>query len=215
MKDRQMLEVIVRHVNKHVGPVKNVLHWPGAEIVHVDILHVPPNRRRPFHTLLTCGMSERPMCPPAQAANDRYAELFLSLPASWPVRRGVVDPKHTWPVRELAELARLPHVNESWVWCGHTVGYPDENDEEPMAPGVPFSAWVIGPHLSLGHTACFVRARGRVIRYHSAIPIYRDELRVARTKGPDALFDRLARAKVSDIIDPRRPNVCARSRKAR
>jgi hypothetical protein len=190
----------------------HVLHWPGAEIVHVDILHVPPTRRRPCHTLLTSGMSERPMCPPAEVQDCRYAELFLSLPASWPVGPGLRSPQHAWPVRELTELARLPHINENWIWYGHTVGYPEPEDR--IIPGVRFSGWILGPHLSLGHDTSVFRCRGRTIRYHSAIPIYPEELELARSQGPEALFAKMAMERISDVVNVRRRNLCPSRRRA-
>jgi hypothetical protein len=116
----ELFERIVSHVETHVGPVAHVLHWPGPEIIHVDVLHVLPSACRPCHTLLTCGMSSRPMCPPAEAADCRYAELYLSLPPEWPIACGA-PMEVLWPVRELAEVARLPHLNENWIWTGSRV----------------------------------------------------------------------------------------------
>ena len=121
------------HLQRHVGPIAHVLHSPGPELLHLDIFHVPPTPRRRCHTLFTCGMSQRPMCPPDAAGDCRFAELYLSLPPDWRVGPGRATEDAIWPLRELGELARLPHVSESWLWTGHTVAAPDP--EERITPG--------------------------------------------------------------------------------
>jgi hypothetical protein len=146
------------------------------------------------------------MCPPDEAADCRYAELYLSLPASWPIGRSRPGEDTAWPLRELGDLARLPHFNESWLWTGHTVGSPDP--EERITHTAEFTGWIVGPHLSLGHDPCVFRFRKRTIWIHSVIPIYKEEMELARECGCDELFDRLADAGVSDVIDPKRRNVC-------
>jgi hypothetical protein len=223
-----LLHEVVAHVERHVGAISNVVHPLGDSLVHVDVLHVRPSAKRRCHTLVTCGMSRRPMCPPEAAKDCRHAELYMSLPADWPVpsdeeaRRwrpcshclkthpssaDIAELAWFWPFLELAELARLPHVSESWLWEGHTVGAPDP--KERIAPGVSFTAWILGPHLSLGHEACVFRAGGRNIVCHSVIPIYPEELDVAMHRGSEELFRRLAKAGVSDVLDVSRANVGA------
>jgi hypothetical protein len=150
------------------------------------------------------------MCPPPEAPECRYAELFLSLPPGWPIRPLMREEASVWPLRELSGLARLPHLTENWLWYGHTVGHPDPG--ERITPGAGFTAWLLGPHLTLGHDACVLRHQGRRIHYLSAIPIYEEELELARRSGSDALFQRLDLAGVNDVIDIKRKRVCWRSR---
>ncbi len=109
-------KLIARHVRTHVGPIAHVFRPPGPALVPVDVLHCPPTLRRPWHTLVTCGMSRRPMCPPEEARDCRWAELFLCLPSRWRLRLPDHGLERMWPVQELADLARLPHISESWVW---------------------------------------------------------------------------------------------------
>lgn len=199
-----IFEVVLDHVQRHVGMVAHVLHTPGPEIVHVDVLHVAPTPGRPWHTLITCGMSRRPMCPPEEAEDCHLAELFLCLPPEWPVRVPDADPRNIWPIVELSALARLPHLAECWVWHGHTIGGEDPN--EPIAPGVGFTAWILGPHLSLRHRGCIVPLGEKRIHLFSALPIYPEELDLARVKGPQALFDLFASRGVADRIQIGRPS---------
>jgi len=208
----ELRDYIAAHVRRHVGPIAHRLHWSGAELIHIDILHVPPTQRRDRHTLLTCGMSQRPMCPPEEASEDRFAELYLSLPSDWPIQLGESDESIIWPIRELAKLAGLPHVSESWLWQGHSVGGEDPMDR--ITRGAGFTAWILGPHLSLGHEGCVFNWDDRTVHYHSAVPIYPEELALARRRGSDALFQRFAAAGIDDLIDTRRRNV-ALSRRGR
>jgi len=199
-----IFDVMVAHVERHVGRIGHVIHPPGPEIVHVDILHVPASKQRRWHTLVTCGMSRRPMCPPKEAADCRLAELFLRLPAEWPVCVPAHDIRSGWPFLQLGHLARFPHLAETWLWEGHTVGAPDP--KERIAPGVGFTAWILGPHLSLGHDGCTVRFGRQTIRLFSALPIYPEELELAMMSGSEALFLFLEAAGVSDMIRVRRRN---------
>src|SRR5512145_2313969 len=75
--DVPVIEAVVRHIERHVGPIDFVLHEKRSHLVHIDIHHVPPAPGRRFHTLLTSGMSARAMTVPAGAEDVAYAELFL------------------------------------------------------------------------------------------------------------------------------------------
>ena len=209
--DDAHFRAIVGHVEKYVGRVAHVVHLPGPPLVHVDILHVCPTGRRPWHTLVTYGMSSRPMCPPEEAADCRYTEIYLRLPPDWPVWIPDNNPARTWPFVELAGLARLPHVSESWLWWGHTIS---ADPPEPIAPRVPLSAWILGSPRSLRPDAREIRFGPETIQLHAALPIYSKELEVAQNMGARALFRLFSLCGVTDLIDVRRPN-CVGRRKGR
>jgi hypothetical protein len=42
-KQDLLFEAVARHVQRRVGPIAEVYRFPGPEIVHVDVLHIPPN----------------------------------------------------------------------------------------------------------------------------------------------------------------------------
>jgi hypothetical protein len=203
-------DALVEHVETHVGPIAHVLNVPGPGLLHVDILHVAPTTRRRRHTLVTAGMSMRPMCPPTEAADCRFGELFLSLPADWPLVPGRPSPASPW-VANLGDLARLAHHRESWLWEGHTVGSPHAGDE--LFNGSGFTAWIIGSHMSLTHEACVADLPDRVVHILSAIPIYPEELQVALRLGSGALFDMLWTMGVDDEVAVGRPGLRPRSRR--
>ena len=204
--DRRSLgHCIEAHVSEHVGPITHRLYWPGSKLVHVEILHVAPTQWRNRHYLITCGMSQRPMCPPEEASDWRFAELYLSLPPEWPFLPKEKDESIVWPMRELADTARFAHTSETWLWQGHTVG--GEDPAERITPGAGFTACILGPHFSLGHDGCVFTCFDRKIWIHSLLPIYPEELDLARQHGSDALFRLFTDAGIDDLLNTRRPNV--------
>ena len=76
----KLIRAVARHIERHIGPVHFVFHEATPRLVHIDIHHVAPTEERPFHTLVTSGMSERRMRVPGEKRNHAFAELFLRLP---------------------------------------------------------------------------------------------------------------------------------------
>ena len=56
---------IARHIERCLGPVESVFHELISDQVHLDVHWVKPTRGRPYHFLVTSGMSDRPMPVPA------------------------------------------------------------------------------------------------------------------------------------------------------
>jgi hypothetical protein len=84
--DADHIEAISNHIEQHVvGPVHMVFHELGSPGVHVDVHHVAPSAGLPYNVLVTSGMSDKPMTVPDGAEEFRFAELFLVLPADWPL----------------------------------------------------------------------------------------------------------------------------------
>jgi hypothetical protein len=200
-----LLRRMVAHLRRHVGPVEQVFCTPSRSPLHIDILHVPPMPWRRCHTLVTCGMSLRPMRAPAGLDDCRHAELFLSLPPEWRVGIGPIGEEDFWPFRELARLAHFPHERDTWIWFGHT--FASSDPDERITPGAGFTGWILGPHLSLGHDGCVLRHRRREIVIHSMMPLYREEIELAHQRGVWVLFDLLCLTGVSELIDVLRPRV--------
>ena len=74
--DGDHIETISNHIEEHVGPVSQVLHELVSDLVHVDIHQVSPTKSRPYHTLITSGMSDRPMTLPEGVDDEwQFAEL--------------------------------------------------------------------------------------------------------------------------------------------
>jgi len=214
--DIQVIEAVTRHIERHVGPVDFVLHESRSHLVHIDVHHVPPGAGRPFHTLVTSGMSQRAMTVPAGAENFAYGELFLSLPPEW-------DVSVAWPIRLLRELARYPHERDTWLGCGHTIqngqngqhgqhgqnGQNGQNGQDgPYGDGVRFCATLLTHPVTLGAELAERRLPGRSIHFYQLIPLYLEEIRFALRHGTGALLARFAQYQMSDVVDPGRQNTC-------
>lgn len=204
--DPLLQESIWEHVEEHLGPVTAMMHF-GAEAVSVDILWVAPSAERHFHTLVTCGMAERPMDPPGEAADCRHAELVICLPPRWPlVLNGAIPQGGRWPLQLIGGTALYPHRSRNWVWYGHTITAPPE--EGPFAPDTLLASAVLDTPRQLPVDFQVLETDPeRTIAFFNVIPIYREELRLAMWQGSVALLERLDQAGLADVVDPGRRNV--------
>jgi hypothetical protein len=197
--DLRVIEAVVSHLERHVGPIDFVFHERRSHLVHIDVHHVPPGGGRLFHTLATSGMSERAMTVPPGSEDLAHGELFLFLPPDW--NFSVV-----WPIDLLRQLARYPHEWETWLGRGHTVQNGEPPD--PFLPDVPFCASLITHPVSLGGELARRRLRDRSIHFYQVIPVFLEEIRFALRHGADALLARFAQYQLTDVVDPRRRNTC-------
>ena len=77
-----------------------------SDLVHIDIHMVEPTPEKNYYTLVTSGMSDRPMNAPAECGELRYAEIAISLPPDWPLtQEAFADENNYWPLRWLKILA--------------------------------------------------------------------------------------------------------------
>ncbi|MBI4582401.1 MAG: suppressor of fused domain protein [Planctomycetes bacterium] len=206
--DAEAIKKIGAHIEMHIGPVDGVYHEIVSDLVHIDVHCVSPDQDRPFHTLITSGMSDLPMTPPQEAAECRYAELLLHLPADWSNSQEVFgDEAVYWPFRELKALARLPHQHKSWLWYGHTVGNGDP--PEPYAPNTRLCAMLLASPSLLPREFEVLRiSEEKEIAFFSLIPLYPEELDFKLRRGAEPLLDRLYGAGLGLVIDPGRKNLC-------
>lgn len=197
--DLRVIEAVVGHVERHIGPIDFVFHERRSHLVRIDVHHVPPEGGRRFHTLVTCGMSQRPMTVPPGSEELAHAELFLVLPPD-------SDVSFVWPIELLRQLARYPHEWETWLGCAHTV----QNGEPPdrFGPDIPFCASLITHPVSLGADLARRKLADRSIHFYQVIPVYLEEIRFALRHGADALLARFAQYQMSDVVDTNRRNTC-------
>lgn len=209
--DPNLIEALTAHMDRHHGQECDVFHELVSDVVHIDLLHAAPTDDLPFHTLMTCGLSERPMPAPAELPDARYAELMLRLPPEWPMNSEAFEDESVyWPLRLLKFLARFPHEYDTWLWLGHTV--PHGDPPEPFAPDTELCGAIVLPPV-LGPDG-FERAEaaGRDINVHAVIPLHADEMELKLRKGSDALVERLDQAGLSELLDPGRVSVASRRR---
>ncbi len=204
------IEVIDQHIERHIGPVAGVLHELGSDLVHIDVHQVPPTDNRPFWTLVTSGMSDRPMTVPEGAEAYEFAELMMCLPPDWPMsQESFGDEQNYWPIRLLKILARLPQEYDTWLGPGHTVPNSGE-DDVPYADGTGFTcALLLPPMLVVPSDFSRVELDDRVINFHAVWPMFPSEVEYKLTHGLESLLDRFEKHQVTELVEIDRANTCA------
>jgi hypothetical protein len=206
--DNPVLQDVASHVEAVAGPVATVLRDPGsgAGATPIDVLVVDPTPARPYRTLVTAGMSARASTAPVGWGDCRYAELALALPRDWPWPPG--PQPGGWPVDLLRSVARVPQVFGGWLWLDHTVTNGDP--PRPYAPDTPLCAVVLRRVAVLGPAMARVRrGDGESAWILAVVPLHADELALDRRDGAPALGAALDRARVTELLDPRRPSAAA------
>lgn len=195
------IQEIERHIETHIGKIDSVFHEIISDLVHIDVHIVKPTAARPYYTLVTSGMSDLPMTAPEGFAEFAYAELMLCLPATWPLDSN--DEIHYWPVRWLKLLARFPHEYKTWLSDLHSM--PNGDPAEPMAPNTKLCGVMLGKPMTVSVDFHQLRiSAAKTIHFYSVLPLYPDEMEFKLKRGGEALLERFERAKITELLDPRR-----------
>lgn len=212
--DFELIAAVEAHFEPIFGAVERVFHEEGSRFVHIDIHRFEPLDDG-VQAYVTTGMASRPMNVPAAVPDPgpyRYAELLLFLPPEWPRDWETLgQPPHFWPLRELTNVARLPHANETWVWGGHTVG----NDPcLPFAEDTGLCATLVSPSYLLPEEfETLSLDDGRNVVFLTLAFLYPEEREHARSHGSDSLMRHVRAAGLSPsdffILNTRRPSVIA------
>jgi len=205
--DQANIKLISTHVETHVGKIDNVLHELVSELVHIDIHCVAPTPDMPYHTLVTSGMSDRPMACPEGLEACAFAELLIRLPADWPITREAFrDEKHYWPIRWLKILARFPHEYDTWLFEGHTI--PNGDPPGPFAEGTKFSGWMLHPAvLAPPEFHTLPVSAEKSIHFFAIYPLYDSEMQLKLNKGAEKLIAKFEKHGVTEVVDIHRPDV--------
>ncbi len=208
--ESETVEQVGRHIEKHVGKVDQVYHEIVSPIVHIDVHLVKPTAERPFNTLVTSGMSERPMALPEGVRGHRYAELMLCLPAEWPLTmESFKKEDNYWPIGLLKMLARMPHECDTWLDLGHTV--PNGDPPKRYASNTELCcALLLVPLMFDKGFATFEAGPGKKVTVLSVVPIYREEMQRKLDRGTESLIAGFEKERVTELLDVRRRNTCRR-----
>ena len=206
--DDETISLVSDHIGRHIGQADNVFHEIISDLVHIDVHIVAPSEQRPWYTLITSGMSDRPMATPDGVEDAALAELAISLPPDWPLtKEAFEDERNYWPIHLLKAMARMPHEYETWLGWGHTV--PNGEEAAAFAPDTRLCcALILSPVLPDKGFDKLQRPDGRPINFYSLVPIYREEMEFKLRHGAEKLVDRLADAGVTELLDVNRKNVC-------
>ncbi len=216
--DGEVIDAIGDHIEKHLGKVEMVYHEIISDLVHIDVHIVSPTDDRPFYTLITSGMSEAPMTVPDGAEEFRFAELAISLPATWKLglnqpddeKSPLKEERNYWPIRLLKASARMPHEYDTWLGFGHTLAASDSG--EPYAPDTKMNAVILLPAITTPESFWKLETPSRSTFFWGLYPLYPEELAFKLKHGSDALIEKFQDADVTDLLDPQRKNTCVKKR---
>ena len=205
--DVEIIQSMGDHIQKHIGEIAVVFHENVSTDVHIDVYHVAPSRSRPFHTLITCGMSGRSMSAPADWEDGRFAELMICLPSSWPVDATAFEnEEYYWPIRILKLAARYPHENKTWLYAGHSVLWHDP--PQPFAINTKMASIVLRYPFLVSINARTIQTRaGKQIPLWAIVPLYVEEWEFKNRNGFEALEELLVENEITELLDPKRTNV--------
>jgi hypothetical protein len=203
------LEEVEAHVERHIGKVEMVFHEIISDLVHLDVLMVPATAERPYHVLVTSGVSDEPMKTPEGMEKFSRAELLIALPKDWPLTDvAFKDEANYWPVRWLKTIGRLPHEYETWIAWGHTI--PNGDPAEPIAD-TKFIGFVLLPPDRLPTEFFQLRTEaGETIFFYALVPLFQEEMDLKLKVGIEELEQRLEKAGARFVLDVNRTNVAAR-----
>ncbi len=206
--DEESLGKITRHIEKHIGKPDLVWHEILSDLVHIDLHMVKPTPERNFYTLVTSGMSYRPMTTPPGAENYRFAEMLICLPSDWPMdQKRFGDENIYWPLRWLKMLARMPHEYKTWLGLFHTI--PNGDPPEPFARDTRLCCAMISFSVLFSRDVSRLEIGAeKTIWFYSLVPLYREEMEFKLKHGSEPLVDRLMENNVTELLNPQRNNVC-------
>jgi len=209
-KGEESLEEISDHIEKHIGNIEMVYHEIVSDTVHIDVHHVAPTKERPFHTLITSGMSDLPMVVPTEYEAPKHLELMATLPEHWKVdQESFQNEEWYWPVRQLKIFARFPHKHDTWLGFGHTM--PNGDPAEPYAPNTRLNGAILLPSILVPEEFWVLNiGNNKKINFLSIVPLYEEEMNLKLRKGSDELLDKFGKYEITDLVDINRKNVAKR-----
>lgn len=206
--DNDAIDAITQHIENHIGEIEIVFHELISDKVHIDIHWVKANANFPFHTLITSGMSDKPMNVPEGLEIYKYSELCILLPSNWEINElAFEDENNYWPLRWLKIIARFPHDYNTWIGHGHTI--PNGENADPFADSTKFGCMLLLPSFTLGEQFSTLKiSDDKIINFHCLIPIYKEEMKFKLKKGTDELLEKFDKYDISEIVNNERQNTC-------
>jgi len=201
---KQSHDDIIQHMAQHYGPVQELALMEIVPASGIAVNVIPARAGQNPLILFTTGMSDRPQTVPAGQDEYRYTELFIRLPEDWPLAGDAFGKEENfWPIKWLKQIACYPHDNDTWLGGPFTIIANDEPPER-LAPNTRLSCLMLLQERGDEGT---VRCRDRrAIALYSILPLYTEERDLERSKGIEALFNRLEAHRVSFVVDPKRVN---------
>lgn len=203
------VEIVDNHLDHFFDENEDIVVFDEieSEIIHRDIFFIKANQDRPYHILLSCGMSALPMNVPKDTESSEYVEIMILLPKEWNLEHdSFSDEKNYWPIRIMKEIMMSPHENKTWFGFGHTFGY-EEDDE--FAEGVGFNSVMLAHSMELSDDFTQIQLENeKVVDIYTLIPLYKEELEFKKKNGAYALLEHFDKFGIQEIVEIGRKNVC-------
>lgn len=208
----EYIDAVTDHVERTVGKTQ-IFHEIVSPYVHLDILMVPPGLKRPWTTLVTCGMGSRPMNTPPELESRSRMKLAICLPKNWPplqsddMKKMGLGPA-AWIIPLLQFHARLPFQYNTWFGEGHTI--PNGDPAESLAEDSELCcAMIAKPRHTTNREFHQMRLNDdEVVHFWSLVFITQAELSYKFRGGTAKLMQRLKENKVDELLKLNRPSTC-------
>ena len=195
---------IIAHIEKHLGPITATFRREDSDSP-VDLLWLRPSANRPYHTLVTLGLSDRPMDIPDDVANKNAAEraeLMIMLPPEWNISPDNLNSEQGyWPIAWLTMLADFARTPGNWLGTGYV--FPNGDPMTEIAD-TPFSGvLVLPPFVSHPHEYYAFHSRdGTRLNPYALIPLYPGEIDLKSEQGLDVLLEHFDKTGInSEVVD--------------
>ncbi|UXD71098.1 suppressor of fused domain protein [Sphingobacterium faecium] len=204
------VELIDKHLDQFFDENDDIVVFDEIEsdVIHRDVYFVKANEDRPYHILLSCGMSALPMKIPEDIDSSPYAEVMILLPKEWNLEYdSFKDERNYWPIRLMKEIMILPHPDETWLGFGHTFAH---EDDEEFAERIGFNSVMLANSMELPDDYTQIELdNDEFVTIFTLIPLYKEELKFKKQNGATALLERFDQFGVEEIVKVGRPNICA------
>jgi len=203
------VEIIDNHLDQFFDSSEDIVVFDEieSEIIHRDIYFIKASKDRPYHILLSCGMSALPMKIPGDVQSSDLAEVMILLPEEWNLEyESFSDERNYWPIRIMKELMMLPHANETWLGYGHTFGHEDDDE---LANGIGFVSVMLVYSMELSEEFTTIKLdNDKHIDIFTLIPLYKEELQFKKENSSSDLLEKFDQYSIKEIVKVGRKNVC-------
>ena len=178
-----------------------------SELIHRDIYFIKATEERPFHILLSCGMSAIPMKIPEDIEASELAEVMILLPKEWNLDyESFSDDVNYWPIRIMKELMMLPHQHKTWLGFGHTFGH---EDDEEFAKGIGFNSVMLAYSMELSTDFTQIElGSNEIVDIYTLLPLYKEELEFKKQNSAYDLLECFDKFEIGEVLNVGRKNVC-------
>lgn len=203
------VEIVDSHLDQFFDENADIVVFDEieSEIIHRDIFFIKATEDRPYHILLSCGMSALPMKIPEDIESSEFAEVMILLPKEWNLEyESFSDERNYWPIRIMKELMMLPHPNKTWLGFGHTFGHEDDDE---LAEGIGFNSVMLASSMELSADFTEIELENnKVIDIYTLIPLYKEELEFKKQNNASDLLEKFDKFGIEEIVKVGRKNVC-------